>query len=167
MQFDDAAMHLDAHRGFVGQPLLAHKAHKAARAIAAVLHLAAIGVVDDVLEIHTRLRRSAHAQNLVRSNTKMAIGQPAVLGRAQPQATAGFVQHDEIVAGTLHLGETDVHGASLSGHADTLSPMGVRSMDSHLLARCNSSRQQAYSTPADAVLTALLSTVPLLPSNPP
>ena len=130
VQFDDATVNFDAHRGFIGQALLANKTHKATGTIAAVFNLGAVGIVDRVFEIDVRLRRFAHAQNLVGTNAKVPIRQPTVLGRGEPQSAAGFVQHDEVVASTLHLGETDVHEAALSGHSGRLSPTGVPDMDS-------------------------------------
>jgi hypothetical protein len=62
-----------------GESLVAHKAGKAARAVAALLHLAAVGVVDHVFKIDVRARRGAHAQHLIGADTKVAIGQKANL----------------------------------------------------------------------------------------
>ena len=69
----------DANRRFVSQATLAHIAHKAARAVAAVLYLAAVGVVDDVFKIHAAVRRRPHGQNLVCTHAKMPVAQVAVL----------------------------------------------------------------------------------------
>jgi hypothetical protein len=71
--------------------------------------LAAVGVVNDEFEIDARLRRGTHAQDLVGTHAEVAIGQPAVLLRREVQAATGFVQDDEIVARTLHLGEANAH----------------------------------------------------------
>ena len=88
-QLDHAAVDLDAHDSLVSQALLVHIAHKAARAVAAVLDLAAIGVVDQVLEVDLGGRRRAHGQDLVGSDTEMAVGQETVLGGAQAEAGGG------------------------------------------------------------------------------
>ena len=60
------------HR-FVGQPLAAHIAHEAACAVAAMLYLAAIVVVNRVFKVKLRRRRGPHRQNLIRTHAKMAI----------------------------------------------------------------------------------------------
>jgi hypothetical protein len=102
-------MDFDAHRLFFAQALFAHIAHKAPRTIAAVLHLAAVGVVDDVFKINIWAGGGAHTQDLIGPNAKVPVCQPTVLGGAQVQALLGFVQHDKVVADALHFGEADVH----------------------------------------------------------
>ena len=54
-------------------------------------------------------RRRPHGEDLVGADAEMAVGQEAVLRRVEAQRAAGFVQHDEVVAGALHLGEADSH----------------------------------------------------------
>ena len=97
------------HRVLVGQALLAHEAHKAARAIAALLDLAAIGVVDDVFKVDAVGGRRPHRQDLVGADAKVAVGQKTVVGGAQTQRPLGFVEHHKIVARALHLGKSDSH----------------------------------------------------------
>ena len=111
VQGDDAALHLHADGAFIGQPLLAHKAHKTARAVAAVFHLAAIGVVDAVGKIHIGRGRWPYGQDLVGAHAEMAVGQKAVMLGAQPQLGTRFVQHDKVVAGALHFGKGYAHGS--------------------------------------------------------
>jgi hypothetical protein len=111
LQFEFAVGHLHAQRVARAQALVVHIAHEAARAVAALLHLAAVGVVDHVFEVQPGPGRRPHAQDLVGAHAEMAIGQEAVLGRAQAQAAPRLVEHDEVVARALHLGEADVHGA--------------------------------------------------------
>jgi hypothetical protein len=65
--------------------------------------------VDHVLEIDALGRRGAHREDLVGADAEMPIGQETVLRCAEAERGAGFVQHDEVVAGTLHLGEADSH----------------------------------------------------------
>src|SRR6218665_795989 len=108
-QGDYAATGLHAQSFLVRQALVAHKARQAARAIAALRHLAAIGVVDDVLEVDVCGRRRPHAENLVGPDAKVAVRQKAVLGCAQPQALPGLVEHHEIIARALHFGKANLH----------------------------------------------------------
>ena len=110
VQGDDAALHLHADRGFGGEPLLKHKAHKAACAIAAVLNHAAIGVVDDVGKIHIGRGGWAHRQNLVCAHAKAPVGNETVLFAREVQRGAGFVQHHKVVACALHFGKGNKHG---------------------------------------------------------
>ena len=59
--------------------MLTRKAHKAARAIAAMLHLTAIGVVNHVFKIDGRRRCGPYRQNLVGTHAKVAVRQKLVL----------------------------------------------------------------------------------------
>ncbi len=97
------------------QAPVAHEAHEAARAIAALLDLAAVGVVDHVFEIDALARRGPHRKHLVGAHAEVAVRQEAVLAGRQVQPCAGLVEHDEVVAGALHLGETDTHGPDYRG----------------------------------------------------
>ena len=106
------ALHgLHPHAALRGQPLAMDKAHEAARTVAAVLHLATVGVVDGVFEVDAWCGGRAYRQNLVRANAEVAVGQKSVLRGAQTQATLGFVEHYKVVTRALHFGEWDVHGA--------------------------------------------------------
>src|SRR5690606_17542561 len=75
----------------------------------ALLHLAAVGVEDAVDEVDPFVagRRRLHHQDLVRADTEAPVGEPAPLLAGELQAPGGRVDHDEIVAGALHLGEGD------------------------------------------------------------
>ncbi len=75
-----------------------------------MLHLAAVGVVDHVLEVDACRRRGPHAEDLVGPDPEVAVSQPAVLGTGEAEAAAGLVKHDEVIARALHLGEADSHG---------------------------------------------------------
>jgi hypothetical protein len=55
-------------------------------------------------------RAMAARQDLVGADAEMAVGQVAVLRGAEAQRPARFVEHDEVVARALHLGEADAHG---------------------------------------------------------
>ena len=73
-----------ASRGFhldlvlVGEPPVADKARKAARAVAALVHLGAIGIEYPVAEIRALAGR-LHQQQLVKADAEMPVGQPAQL----------------------------------------------------------------------------------------
>ena len=113
-QLDHAALHLHAHRALVGQAALAHIAHEAARAVAAVLHLAAVRVVDDVGKIGALPDGGTHGQDLVRADTEAPIGQETVMLGLQAKRGAGLVQHHEVVACPLHLGKGYAHGGIMT-----------------------------------------------------
>ena len=80
---DDALHGLHADRVFVGLTPLMHEAGKAACAIATLLHLGTVGVVDHVFEIDAMPRRGAHSQYLVSAHTKVAVAQKAIVGRSE------------------------------------------------------------------------------------
>ena len=106
-RLDDAGQGPDPDHVLVRQALLAHKTQKAACAVAALLDLAAIGVVDHVFKINTFAGRRPHRQDLVGTHAEVAVRQKAVLARRQIEALARLVKHDKIVARTLHLGKSD------------------------------------------------------------
>jgi hypothetical protein len=84
---------------------VAHEAREAARAVAALLDLAAVGVPDAVAEIVAFLPGLLHHQQLVAADAEMAVGDaPYLLGR-EAHGLAHAVEHDEVVALALHLGE--------------------------------------------------------------
>ena len=82
---------------------------KAARAVAALLHLGAVGVVDHIFKVDTRRGRGAYRQYLVGADAEMAVSQKPVLGRGQAKPGLGLVEHHEVVAGALHFGKRNVH----------------------------------------------------------
>jgi hypothetical protein len=86
-----------------------HKAHEAPGAIAALLHLAVVGVENAVAEIGAGGARWLHQQDLVTADAEMPVCEPPQLRRGKRQVLADAVQHDEIVAGSLHLGELQLH----------------------------------------------------------
>ena len=110
VQDHEAMTHLSPDHLFVGQAALLNKANKTTCAVAAVLNLSPIGVVDDVFKVGVGPAWGAHAEDLIRTNPKMTVCKPAVLGWVQVQWRAGFVQHDEVVASPLHFGEVNPHG---------------------------------------------------------
>ena len=107
---DHAGLGQHLYGFFLRQAVIDHIAGKATRAVAALLDLAAIGVVNHIFKI-CALAPSAHAQDLVGAHAKAAIGQKAVVALAQTQQPLGFIQHDKIVARALHFAKVDFHSA--------------------------------------------------------
>jgi hypothetical protein len=90
------------------QALVAHVAHEAARAVAALLHLAAVGVVDHVFEVDAFAGegRTDRIWSAPTPKWRSARKRYCAVGQARAR---GFVEHDEVVARALHLGESDAH----------------------------------------------------------
>ena len=67
---------------------------------------------------------TSYRQNLVGTHAKVAVCQKTVLCGTQAQAALGFIQHDEVIASTLHLGKRNSHGGDYppwSGQAQSKS----------------------------------------------
>ena len=107
--FDHAFHGLHAQAAFAAQAALVHKLGKTACAIATLLHLRAIGVVDDVFEVNAGPWGRASRPYLIGAHAQVAVAQNAVMRGGEPQRAAGFVQHDKVVASTLHFGKRDSH----------------------------------------------------------
>ena len=115
------ALHgLHPHTALRGQPPAVDKAHETARAVAAVLHLATVGVVDGVFEVDAGGGGRPHRQNLVCAHAEVAVGQKTVLLPAQAQAALGFVEHYKVVARALHFGEWNVHRGIICARRSSL-----------------------------------------------
>ena len=110
VQGDDAALDFDPHFGFVSQASFFDETDKTARAIAALLDFAAVGVVDDVFEISLGRGAGAHAQDLIGPDTEVPVSQKTILLGGQMPMAAGLVKDHEIVTGSLHFGERHSHG---------------------------------------------------------
>ena len=78
---DDAGQGFNTNLAFVGQTLFVHKTHKAPCAIATLLDFTTVGVKDPVTEVDARLLCAFNQQQLVATDTEMAIGQKTDLGR--------------------------------------------------------------------------------------
>ena len=86
-----------------------HETHEAARAVAALLHLAAVGIEDPVVEVRALEPRPLDDQDLVAADTQVAVGEALPRRRVEGDGLAGGVDHDEVVAGAVHLGECQLH----------------------------------------------------------
>ena len=98
----------------VDQALLTRKAHKAARAVTAMLHFTAIGIVNHVRKINRRRWGGPYRQNLVRTHTEVTVSQKPVLRWRQTQQAARFIKHHKVVARTLHFCEFHFHERSIT-----------------------------------------------------
>ena len=110
---DDPAARLHAYHALVGQAALANEVHEAARAIAALLDLAAVGIEDAVAKIDAGLCRLLDDQNLVAADAEVTIGDAPDLAGVEHDGLGDRVENNEIVTQSLHLGEANacVHGA--------------------------------------------------------
>src|SRR6185503_9740892 len=88
-------------------PLVAHVTHEATRAVAAMLHFAAVRVEDPIVEVGAGRARRLDQQELVAADPEMAVGDAPDPGRVELDFLVDGVEHDEVVARTLHLGEVD------------------------------------------------------------
>src|SRR6266446_1597766 len=71
---DRTSERLDADLALRREALLAYELHEAARAVAALLDLAAVGVEDAVAEVHAALLRPLDHQDLVCANAEVPVG---------------------------------------------------------------------------------------------
>lgn len=112
IEFDNAALGLDADLALGRQALVQHKTGEATRAIAALLHFRAIGVEDPVTEIHLRVARCFDDQQLVEADTGVSVTPLfGVLGQ-NVRVLADQVEDHEVVAQAVHLGKTQQHGVT-------------------------------------------------------
>jgi len=77
----------------------------AANAVAALLHFAAVGVEDAVIEIGVGAARRLDLQDLVAAHAEVPVGDRAQLLRLERDRLLGRVEHHEIVAEAVHLRE--------------------------------------------------------------
>ena len=106
---DEAGADLGAQGIAAREPLFVDEAHEAARAIAAMLDFAAVGIEDAIAEIGLGMLGRLDQQDLVGADAEMAVGQgPRPLG-GHFYGLAHAVEHDKVVAGTLHFGEVPDH----------------------------------------------------------
>ena len=82
-----------------------HEAHEAARAVAALLDLAAVGVEDAVAEVDVVAGGRLDQQDLVAADAEVAVGDAAALLGGERDGLADAVEHDEVVAEAVHFGE--------------------------------------------------------------
>src|SRR5258706_2590088 len=106
---DQAAQRLYGDLGLGAQPMGMHELDEAARAVAALLHFTAVGVEDAVAKVGAGRARALDHQDLVAANAEMAICNSPQLLSGQPKRLARVIEHHEIVAPALPLGEGELH----------------------------------------------------------
>ncbi|PRD25208.1 UNVERIFIED_CONTAM: ammonium transporter [Trichonephila clavipes] len=104
-QLDHAALGLDANDLLGGQALVQHEAGEAARTVAALLHLGAVGVEDAVAEIDVRMARRLDDQQLVETDAGVAIAPLLGMLGLHVGVLADQVEDHEVIAQTVHLGK--------------------------------------------------------------
>ena len=115
VQADRSGRGADRDLAVARQPPVIHETGKAARAIAALFDLAAIGIEDAVVELCIGVARSFDQQYLVAADTEPPVGEGAQLGFVEHHLLTGRVEHDEIVAQAMHFGEIQDHTVPSSG----------------------------------------------------
>jgi hypothetical protein len=70
-----------------------------------MLHFLSIGVEYPVIEVGVRAARSFDQQNLIAAHAEAAIGQTLGSCAVQRDVLIDRINHDEVVAGPLHLRE--------------------------------------------------------------
>jgi hypothetical protein len=109
----EAAVHrLDDERLLVAEAARADEADEAARAVAALLDLVAAGAVEDAIaEVDARRGARLDDQDLVAADAEAPVADSAQLRGIEIERRARGVEHDEIVARSLHLREAQPHDA--------------------------------------------------------
>ncbi len=92
---------------FIG-PESAGEPRKATSSIPAHFRLAAIGVVIAHPKVGP-LRSGLNSENPVSTHTTMAVAKPCNAGSIQGKLAVPIVEHDEVVARAVHLGEGKLH----------------------------------------------------------
>src|SRR6185503_8544183 len=124
---DRAAEGLDADLGFAREAAAVHELHEAARAVAALLDLPAVGIEDAVAKVRAAGVGRFDHQDLVAADAEVAVGDLPQLGSVEPERLAGAIENHEIVPRALHLGEWDLNAGSL--HAAARTQAAMRSID--------------------------------------
>ena len=106
-RLDNAPQSFDADGALGRHPPVVNETHEAPGAVAALLDLAAVTVENAVAKVDSRARRSFDDQDLVATDAETTIGEASQLGRAQIDALSDAVEHDEVIAQALHLGELE------------------------------------------------------------
>src|SRR2546430_11225701 len=108
-QSDQAGKGLDAYLLLGRQSLFVNEANETPRAIAALLDFASIGVPDAVAEVDVLALRFFHEQHLIAADAEMPVREPFRELWLHLDVPADAVDHDEIVADAMHLGEFESH----------------------------------------------------------
>src|SRR5262249_25445082 len=116
---DDTRQRLDGDLRAIGVAMVAQVLVERADSVRAHLHLGSVGVPD--LHAEVRARARPHHEQLVRADSEVAIAQTGRERLDRRQRVAHAVEHDEVVAGAVHLGEAKLgHGWSRLGSFESL-----------------------------------------------
>ena len=95
---DEAARGLDANLALVREPVIAHEHDEAARAVAALLDLAAVGVEDPVAEIGVVAARGSTTSTWSQPTPKRRSASARICAGVSVERRARRVDDDEVVA---------------------------------------------------------------------
>ena len=84
---------------------------EASNSIAALLHFAAIGIEDAVVDIGAGAARGLQNHGLVETDALVAVRKLAPLRGGRQAAVAWRFKYDDVVASAMHFGELELHGA--------------------------------------------------------
>ena len=86
--------------------MIVHEAHKAARPVAALTHFSAIRIKNPVAKVGIGTGGFFDQQNLVATYAEVTVGNMAQLRGRQIDLLIDRVEDDEIIAQSMHFGET-------------------------------------------------------------
>ena len=97
-----------------GAPRAAQQLSDAARAVATLLDLAAIGVVDAIENLCAGATRRCQHQRLIEADAGMPIRQCTQLRCVRDRALVRRIEDDEVVAEAMHFREVQSHGCGFN-----------------------------------------------------
>jgi hypothetical protein len=113
-ELDEASGCFDTDLIFISKTLIADKASKTAGSIAALLHLAPIGIEDAIIKIGCWRPRHSHQQQLITAHPKVTIGDSVNLFRLKFHTLGDTIDDYKVIAQTLHLGKSQLAHHRLS-----------------------------------------------------
>lgn len=84
-----------------------HKAHKTARAIAALFDFSTIRIKNSITKIVLGILRLFNNQNLVSSDTKLPVSQLLPIHGVDRNLLTAGIDDNEVVARALHFGKSN------------------------------------------------------------
>ena len=108
---DDAGFAVEHYLSAANSAACMQERGEASHAITALLHLAAVGVEDSVVDIGAGAARGLQNHGLVETDAIVAVRKLAPALSRRQAAVAWRFEHDDVVAGAMHFGELEPHGA--------------------------------------------------------
>ena len=105
LRYDNALRRFHTDFPLAGQTTVGNKTGKAARAVAALLHFAAVGIENAVAEIGIGRRGFFHQQKLVETDTRVPVRPRGNRRGGRIEGLRNAVDHDKVVAQAVHFGE--------------------------------------------------------------